>query len=166
MTMAEMAEKVRFEGEFAETKFGKNLFFCDKKNKARMWVVIAAADTTIDLKALTKILGCGSGNLRAGSEEAMYEKLGAKKGALTLFSLINDKDKSVELVLDKRLQEEFSFVGFHPMTNEATTAISKENMMQVIALSSHEPKVLNFAEMAPPATDAPQKKQKPEKQPK
>lgn len=57
-------------------------------------------------------------------------------------------------------------MGFHPMTNEATTAITKENMMQVIALSKHEPKVLNFADMAPPVTDAPQKKQKPEKQPK
>jgi len=69
--------------------------------------VVAATDTQIDLKALTKALGCGSGNLRAGSEEAMYEKLGAKKGALTLFSLVNDTAKAVELVLDKRLTEEF-----------------------------------------------------------
>ena len=69
--------------------------------------MVAATDTQIDLKALTKALGCGSGNLRAGSEEAMYEKLGAKKGALTLFSLVNDTAKAVELVLDKRLTEEF-----------------------------------------------------------
>lgn len=87
MTMAEMAEHVIFTGEYADVKFAKNLFYQDKKNKERMWVVVASHDTTIDLKALTKALGCGSGNLRAGSEEAMYEKLGARKGALTLFSM-------------------------------------------------------------------------------
>ena len=149
MTMAEMAEKVHFEGQYAEAKFAKNLFYQDKKNKSRMWVVIAATDTQIDLKALTKTLGCGSGNLRAGSEEEMYNKLGAKKGALTLFSLINDKSKAVELVLDKRLSEEFEYVAFHPMVNTATTAITKDDLMKVISLSDHEPKILNFAELAP-----------------
>lgn len=33
-----------------------------------MWIICAAEDTAIDMKALTKTLGCGSGNLRAGSE--------------------------------------------------------------------------------------------------
>lgn len=100
MTMAEMAEHVVFEGEYAEVKFAKNLFFQDKKNKERMWVICAAHDTQIDTKALTKTLGCGSGNLRAGSEEAMYDKLGARKGALTLFSIINDTEKAVQLIID------------------------------------------------------------------
>lgn len=45
MTMAEMAEHVVFEGEYAEVKFAKNLFFQDKKNKERMWVICAAHDT-------------------------------------------------------------------------------------------------------------------------
>jgi len=84
---------------------------------------------------LTKTLGCGSGNLRAGSEEAMLGKLGAKKGALTLFSIINDTTKEVNLVIDKKLTEEFPYIGFHPMDNTATTAITKEAMMQVIEIS-------------------------------
>ena len=130
--MAEMDEKVHFEGEYQNTMFAKNLFFQDKKKKERMWVICAANSTQIDLKALTKTLGCASGNLRAGSEEAMLGKLGARKGALTLFSVINDQNKEVNLVIDKRLTEEFSYIGFHPMDNTATTAITKEAMMQVI----------------------------------
>ena len=101
MTMAEMTDHVVFEGEYAETKIAKNLFFQDKKNKERMWCVCAAVDTNIDLKALTKTLGCGSGNLRAGSEEAMYDKLGARKGALTLFGILNDTE--LEKVTNTRL---------------------------------------------------------------
>ena len=58
----------------------------------------------------------------------MEAKLGAKKGALTLFSFVNDKSKSVELVLDKRLAEEVQYVAFHPMVNTATTSITREAM--------------------------------------
>mmetsp|Transcript_13341 Transcript_13341/g.18215 ORF Transcript_13341/g.18215 Transcript_13341/m.18215 type:complete len:191 (+) Transcript_13341:66-638(+) len=155
MTMAEMNEAVLFEGDYAATMIAKNLFFQDKKNKERMWVVCACHDTTIDLKALTKTLGCGSGNLRAGSEEAMYDKLGARKGALTLFSILNDTGKSVEMILDKRLAEDYARVAFHPMTNEATTSIAKEGMMKVIAESQREARVLDFAALAPAVSAAP-----------
>jgi len=117
----------------------KNLFLTDKKKKDRMWVICATKDAAIDMKALTKVLGCGSGNLRAGSEDTMFAKLGAKKGGLTLFSILNDTANEVKLIVDKSLAEDHAFVGFHPMTNEATTAISREGMMKVIELSQHEP---------------------------
>lgn len=105
--MAEMNDAVVFEGEYVDTKIAKNLFYQDKKNKDRLWIVVAAHDTQIDLKALTKTLGCGSGNLRAGSEEAMYDTLGARKGGLTLFSIMNDKEaKAVNIVIDKVLAEQ------------------------------------------------------------
>lgn len=133
MTMAEMEiVKALYVGEYAETKLAKNLFLSDKKNKARMWLVCAADDTAIDMKALTKTFGCGSGNLRGGSEEEMFNKLGARKGCLNLFSIINDTENAVKLVIDKRLVEDFTYIGFHPMINTATSAITKESMMQVI----------------------------------
>ena len=69
----------------------------------------------------------------------MFEKLGAKKGGLTLFSIINDTANEVKLILDKQLAEDHQYIGFHPMTNEATTAISREGMMKIIELSEHEP---------------------------
>ena len=153
--MAEMEiVKALYTGEYAETMLVKNLFYQDKKNKARMWIVCAAEDTRIDLKALTKTLGCGSGNLRAGSEGDMFAKLGARKGCLTLFSVINDTENAVKLILDKRLTEEFTYVGFHPMVNTATCAITKESMMQVCELAQHEPQVLDFAALAPAAAPA------------
>lgn len=144
-----MYEVVQFEGEWnTGMMFIKNLFYQDKKNKARMWYVAAANDTEIDLKALTKKLGCGSGNLRAGSVDTMYEKLGAVKGGLNVFSAVNDTANEVKLIIDKRLMEEFEHVGVHPMQNTATTAISKESFKKVIELSAHEPMIIDFAELA------------------
>lgn len=157
--MAAMQEKVHFEDEYKDTEFIKNLFYWDKKKKDRMWFVLAADSTNIDLKALTKTLGCGSGNLRGASEEALYEFLGARTGALNLFAVFNDKAKKVELVLDKKLTEQFSHVGIHPMDNTATTAVSKESFMQIVGLTEHEPKILDFG-AAPAAAAAPAKPQK------
>ena len=124
-------------------------------------MVCAASDTNIDMKALTKNLGVGSGNLRGGSEESMWERLGAKKGALSLFAIINDKDKKeIELILDKRITEEFRHVGFHPMDNTATTAITKESMMKVVQLADHEPKIMDFSADAPADAGKPAQKPK------
>ena len=82
----------------------------------------------------------------------MYAKLGARKGCLTLFSVINDTENAVKLIIDKRLAEDFTYIGFHPMVNTATCAITKESMMQVIQLSQHEPEIIDFAALAPAAS--------------
>merc|ERR1712228_523110 len=120
MTIAEMDEHVKFTGAFAKTVMGKNLFFQDKKKTEKMYLIVAAATTTLDLKAMWKKLGCTAGNMRACKPEVMEEVLGAKKGGVTLFSIVNDVNKAVTLIVDKRLWDEVEHVGFHPMVNTAT----------------------------------------------
>ncbi len=136
----------------------------DKRKKERAWLICAAHDTVIDMKGLTKTLGVGSGNLRGGNEDSMWERLGAKAGALTLFAIVNDKDKKgIELILDKRITEDFKYVGFHPMENTATTAISKESVLKVAQLAEHEPKILDFSSDTAAAANKPAAKPKPAK---
>ena len=161
MTMVEMMAVVKFNGAQENALVAKNLFLSDKKKKDNIFLVCAAHDTEIDMKALTKALGVGSGNLRAGSLEKMEEKLGAKKGAVNLFAILNDKPNAVTLVLDKRMTEA-DWVAYHPMDNTATTAISKADQMKVLQLAGHEPKILDFASMAP-AGGAPAAKPAPKK---
>lgn len=66
-----MLEKVVFEGDWSSAKFAKNLFLANKKKKENMYLVCAAHDTAIDMKALEKKLGTGSGNLRGANAEVM-----------------------------------------------------------------------------------------------
>lgn len=126
-----MLEKVKFEGEHANTLFAKNLFLANKKKKEQIYLVVAAHNTEIDMKALTTHFKAGSGNLRAGDQEVMEQLLGVKKGAVTLFSIVNDTAKKVQLVLDQRLLEA-ERVGFHPMQNDATTSISVADMHKLV----------------------------------
>jgi Ala-tRNA(Pro) deacylase len=68
-----------------------------------MYLVVAVHDTEIDMKALTTHFKAGSGNLRAGDEQVMESILGVKKGAVNLFSIVNDTENKVKLVVDSRL---------------------------------------------------------------
>jgi hypothetical protein len=122
-----MLEKVKFDGPHSKAIFAKNLFLQDKKKKETAYLVIAAHDTAIDMKGLTKHLKAGSGNLRGGEVDVMEAMLGAKKGAVNLFSILNDTAKKVHLIMDQRLMADFEYIAYHPMQNDATSAISQED---------------------------------------
>jgi hypothetical protein len=80
-----------------------------------------------------------------------------KKGAVTLFSIVNDTEKKVKLVIDQRLTEA-DYVAFHPMQNDATTSITAADMMKIVQLSLHEPEILDFSKLAA-ATPVEEKKE-------
>jgi len=130
-----MLEVVKFEDEYKDTKFAKNLFLYDKKKKERMWLVIAAHDTQFSMKKLEKHLGCGNGNLRGAQPEVLEATLGVKGGSVCLFAIMNDPERKVNLMMDKRLLNDFEYVGFHPMQNDFTTAIRREDVHKIIKLS-------------------------------
>jgi Ala-tRNA(Pro) deacylase len=142
-----MLEKVKFEGAHSKAVFAKNLFLQDKKKKEEGYLVIAAHDTAIDMKGLTKHLKVGSGNLRGGEVEVMQAMLGAKKGAVNLFAILNDTAKKVHLIMDQRLMNDFELIAYHPMQNDATTAISNADMKKVIAISGREAEVIDFTKL-------------------
>jgi len=144
-TIPDMLEHVKFEDKWANTKFAKNLFLYDKKKKERMWLVICAHDTQFSMKLLEKHLKCANGNLRGAQPEFLEQTLGVKGGSVNLFAIVNDKDKKVNLVMDQRLMNDFEFVGFHPMQNDHTTSITREDMKKVIEISGHEPMVTDFS---------------------
>jgi Ala-tRNA(Pro) deacylase len=135
-TIAAMLEKVKFENEFSDAKFAKNLFFYDKNKKERMWLVICAHDNQFSTKALEKKLGCKNGGLRGATPEVLEEVLGVKGGSVNLFAMLNDKEnKKVALLMDTTLLTNFDYVAFHPMQNDFTTAIAKSDVKKIIELS-------------------------------
>jgi Ala-tRNA(Pro) deacylase len=76
----------------------KNLFL--KDHKGRLWLISARQDTVIDLKRAAGAMG--SGRLSFGNETLMWETLGVRPGSVTALGLINDTDRRVTFVLDRR----------------------------------------------------------------
>lgn len=121
----------------------KNLFLKDKKG--RLWLISARQDTTIDLKRAPAVIG--SDRLSFGNEALMWETLGVRPGSVTALGLINDLERRVTFVLDRRLWEA-DIVNFHPLTNTATTALDQATFRRVMALLEREPILVDFATMA------------------
>jgi Ala-tRNA(Pro) deacylase len=121
----------------------KNLFLKDAKG--RIWLVCALGETRVDLKRLPGVIG--SARLSFGSPDLMQEALGVTPGSVTLFALINDRRRRVELVLDAALLEPEP-VNFHPLTNTATTAISQDGLRAFLKALDRRPQVVDFERMA------------------
>ncbi len=117
----------------------KNLFL---KDKAGDYVLISAISATpIRLNQLHKVLG--TKRLSFGKEEPLYELLGVRPGSVTLFSVLNDTDAKVRLVLDKALFD-FKRVWFHPLRNTASTAIYTSDIIRFTEAAGHVPTIVDF----------------------
>ncbi len=123
----------------------KNLFLKDKK--ARLWLVSARQDTVIDLKAAPRLIG--SDRLSFGNEALMFETLGVRPGSVTALGLVNDIDRRVTFVIDQRLWEA-DLINFHPLTNEATTALTQPMFRRFLDRIGRDALVVDFM------TDLPQ----------
>jgi len=118
----------------------KNLFLKDAKD--RLWLVSALQDAAIDLKRLPAAIG--SARLSFGSAALMAETLGVTPGSVTAFGLINDRARRVSFVLDAGLAAADP-VNFHPLANDATTAISQADFRRFLSHLGVEPLIVDFA---------------------
>jgi Ala-tRNA(Pro) deacylase len=120
----------------------KNLFLKDAKGQ--LWLISAEGHAQIDLKRLHTVIG--SARLSFGNAELMAQTLGVTPGSVTAFGLINDTDRRVRFVLDRTLAEA-DRVNFHPLTNTATTTVSREGFAAFLAGLGITPMVVDFVAM-------------------
>ena len=120
----------------------KNLFLKDKKG--RLLLIVAQADTRIDLKRVHDAIGA-SGRVSFGSAELLREVLGVEPGSVTPFAVMNDRAHRVAVVLDSRLMEN-DLVNFHPLVNTATTTVSRQGLVAFLRATGHDPLTLALPE--------------------
>lgn len=124
----------------------KNLFL--KAKKGALFLLCAIGETRIDLNAVSKAIGAA--RFSFGSAELMRTHLGVEPGSVTLFALINDPERRVTLLLDEALFDHDP-VNFHPLRNDATTAISPADLLKFIASLGRTPIRLRFDEAGQPS---------------
>lgn len=118
----------------------KNLFLKDRKGQ--YFLVTAEEDAEIDLKSLHRRIGA-SGRLSFGRPEAMEELLGVRPGAVTPFGAVNDTEGRVRVILDAELMRHAT-INAHPLTNEATSAIAREDLLAFLESTGHRPEILKI----------------------
>ena len=119
----------------------KNLFLKDKKGA--LILISAHHDTQIALNQLHKRLDCG--RLSFGKAELLEEVLGVTPGSVTALALVNDSDKRVRFILDAALAA-YDIVNFHPLENDATTALATTDLLRMLHALDREPEIMDFSE--------------------
>ena len=117
----------------------KNMFMKDKKGA--IWLATCLEDRRIRIRDLEKEIGAKG--LSFAREELLWEILGVRPGAVTPFGLINDHAQRVRVALDAQMLARDP-LNFHPLHNEATTTISKDGFLKFLALTGHEPVLVDF----------------------
>ena len=115
----------------------KNLFCKDEKGV--LWLIVALADSAIDLKAAPQKIG--SRRLSFGKPELLMEVLGVEPGSVTPFSLINDKENRVNVILDEAMMK-LDMLNFHPLKNDASTTITALDLLNFIKACGHNPRIV------------------------
>lgn len=124
-TIDEMAEM----GITSEGEVCKNLFLRDDKGR-RHFLVVTAGRKKTNLKELQTKLGCS--RLSFASEKRLEKYLGLKQGEVSPLGIINDTDKSVEVIIDSELEGNMR-LGIHPNDNTATVWMTYDDLIKVIS---------------------------------
>jgi Ala-tRNA(Pro) deacylase len=116
----------------------KNLFVKDKKDQ--FFVLTVEENAVVDLKSVHKLIGASS-RVSFGNPEKMLDYLGVVPGSVTVFGAINDTGKAVTFVLDEDLMRH-DIINGHPLSNDATTSIGRDDLVRFLKATGHEPLVL------------------------
>ena len=116
-----------------------------KDKKGAIWLATCLEDRQIRIRDLEKEIGAKG--LSFGKAELLWDVLGVRPGAVTPFGLINDRaGLRVRVALDAQMLERDP-LNFHPLHNEATTAIGRGGFLRFLELTGHEPVVVDFDQL-------------------
>ena len=122
----------------------KNLFLKDKKDN--FFLVTVEEDAVVDLKSIHQLIGAAS-RVSFGKPEKLMEYLGVIPGSVTVFGAVNDTGHNVQVILDADLMNH-DVINGHPLTNEATTSIRRDDLVAFLKSTGHEPRILAVSERA------------------
>lgn len=124
-----------------DVKVSKNLLLCNTQ-KTKFYMLVMPGDKKFLTKNLSKQIN--SSRLSFADGTYMEQFLNITPGSLSIFGLMNDKDKNVQLVIDKDVLEH-EYFGCHPCINTSTLKIKTSHIMNIfLPLTNHEPIIVEL----------------------
>jgi len=127
----------------------KNLFVKDKKDN--VFLIVAEGDAAIDLKRVHEKIGA-QGRVSFGKPELLLELTGLTPGSVTPFGVINDTGRRIKVVLDAAMMEH-AVLNYHPLLNDATTSIKREDLVRFLKATGHDPMIILVSDGKVPETE-------------
>lgn len=109
-------------------KICKNLFLCNRQQTV-FYLLLMPGDKPFKTKYLSEQIN--SSRLSFGSAEQMEKLLDITPGSVSVLGLMNDKEHSVNLIIDKDLLNE-EYIGCHPCINTSTLKLKRDDILNVL----------------------------------
>ena len=105
----------------------KNLFLCNRQ-QTEFYLLMMPGDKPFKTKDLSAQIG--SSRLSFATPETMEKYLDITPGSLSVLGLMNDKARSVRLLIDRDVTEG-EYIGCHPCVNTSSLKIATKDIMNI-----------------------------------
>ena len=119
----------------------KNLLVRERKGEKRTFLLITDSRKQLDMSGLKEELDCKK--LEFVKEEEMQELLNTTPGNISLFNMIYDKNKKVNLVIDEELFYSQS-LAFHPLYNGMSMFLKPEECLKFIKSINRDAEIISM----------------------
>ena len=119
----------------------KNLFVKDKKGN--FFLIVAGNKADIPLNRVHTLIGA-KGRVSFANADYLMDYLGVTPGSVNAFAPMNDTMGKVKVVIDEPLLEN-EFINCHPLINDKTTTISREDLLRFLRHFNHEPLIIQVS---------------------
>lgn len=104
----------------------KNLFLCNRQ-ETDFYLLMLPGDKVFKTKDLSHQLGVA--RLSFAKPEYMEQFLDITPGAVSVMGLMNDRDKRVQLVIDRAVLQD-TYVACHPCVNTSSIKLTVKDLME------------------------------------
>ncbi len=118
----------------------KNLLVTTR-NESRFLLCMLPCEKEADLKRMRTVFG--TSRLCFASEEALARILDQKPGSVGVLSIINDKTRTCEVVLDTSLRDA-PRIAMHPGVNTETVVMTGEDLCRFVRSEGRSPIFFEF----------------------
>ena len=119
----------------------KNLLLCNRQNTA-FYLLMIPGDKVFKTKDLSRQID--SSRLSFAAPEYMEQYLDITPGSLSVLGLMNDKDGTVQLLIDEDLLHG-DYIGCHPCINTSSLRLRTEDLMtKIIPAMGHSPRIVRL----------------------
>lgn len=129
---------------FDEYVICKNLFVQERKGNKRKFLIITDSRKRVDLTSLKEVID--SKKLEFVHEDTMKDLLHTTPGNVSIFNIVYDSDKRIELIIDEDLLRA-NELSFHPLYNEMSIFLKPAECLKFLKLIDREATILPIKDL-------------------
>ncbi|HFU3729296.1 TPA: prolyl-tRNA synthetase associated domain-containing protein [Streptococcus suis] len=106
----------------------KSMFLTNKK-KTAFYLLIMDDNKQLDMDRFRELVGAN--RIRMASSESLMEKMHLLAGVVSVFGLLHNVDKDIQVYFDKEILTE-PILTFHPNVNTKTIFVKTEDVLRFV----------------------------------